>query len=172
MFLTKAQSLDLSRIKTVALQILPSSLGKNAIVEAELEVKTLTETEVIDYEAYERMRQLGVDGNFPLQSCIQQLRERCLYYSTLAEREPDADASEVSDNTVISPILAIYVTTIIEHLAEYLLTTVAVAAENEDTEFVRVREVFTALVDDSHVAEAFSKMELKERLEVSREKFV
>jgi hypothetical protein len=88
MFLTKAQSLDLSRIKTVALQILPSSLGKNAIVEAELEVKTLTETEVIDYEAYERMRQLGVDGNFPLQSCIQQLRERCLYYSTLAEREP------------------------------------------------------------------------------------
>jgi hypothetical protein len=53
-------------------------------------------------------------------------------------------------------------------LAEYLLTTVAVAAENEDTEFVRVREVFTALVDDSHVSDAFSKMELKERLEVSR----
>jgi len=83
----------------------------------------------------------------------------------LAEREPDSNANESSDNTVISPILAIYVTTIIEHLAEYLLTTVAMAAENEDTEFVRVREVFTALIDDTHVADAFSKMELKERLE-------
>ncbi|KAG2188063.1 hypothetical protein INT44_000814 [Umbelopsis vinacea] len=165
MLLSKAQSLDLSRIKAVALQILPSSLGKNAIVEAELEVKTLTETEVIDYEAYERMRQLGSDGNFPLQSSIQQLRERCLYYSTLADREGDADFNDTSDKTVISPILAIYVTTIIEHLAEYLLTTVAVAAEQEDTEFVRVREVFSALVDDSHVSDAFSKMELKERLE-------
>ncbi|KAJ2961841.1 hypothetical protein NQZ79_g2948 [Umbelopsis isabellina] len=165
MLLTKAQSLDLSRIKTVALQLLPSSLGKNAIVEAELEVKTLTETEVIDYEAYERMRQVGADGHFPLQNCIQQLRDRCLYYSTLAERDADQNADANSDKTMISPILAIYVTTIIEHLAEYLLTTVAVAAENEDTEFVRVREVFTALVDDTHVSDSFSKMELKERLE-------
>ncbi|KAM3584052.1 hypothetical protein VKS41_004019 [Umbelopsis sp. WA50703] len=165
MLLTKAQSLDLSRIKTVALQLLPSSLGKNAIVEAELEVKTLTETEVIDYEAYERMRQVGADGHFPLQKCVQQLKDRCLYYSTLAERDMDQNTDANSDKTMISPILAIYVTTIIEHLAEYLLTTVAVAAENEDTEFVRVREVFTALVDDTHVSDSFSKMELKERLE-------
>src|SRR4051794_33770247 len=60
LLLQTSQSLDLSRIKSAITQLIPTQLGKNAIVEAELEVKTFTESgERIDYAVYERMRRLA-----------------------------------------------------------------------------------------------------------------
>ncbi|OZJ03737.1 hypothetical protein BZG36_03085 [Bifiguratus adelaidae] len=173
--LVTASSLDLSRIKGATSRLLTSTLGKNAIVEAEIEVKNFTESgETIDYATYEKMRQLGVDTKypFPIDIIIPQFREKCLYYCTLSAKESlrgsgdgKVPPPDRNPNVVISPLVAIYVTAIIEHIAEFLLTTVAKAAEQEDTEFVRVRDVFMALVEDEHVGKVFYGTDLKDNLE-------
>lgn len=180
LLLSSALSLDLSRIKAVVFALLPSTLGKNAIVEAELEVKTFTETEAIDYESYERMRSLGSNGSgsFPLNDALPLLRERCLEFCTLADKEESDQYSlrgfgnntnnnnNNSSSITISPIVAIYVTTVLEHIAEYVLTAIAMTAEHEDTEYIRIKEIFLALIDDVQVGGVFYRMELREKLEV------
>lgn len=165
--LSSSLSLDLSRIKAVVFTLLPSTLGKNAIVEAELEVKTFTETEAIDFETYEQMRTLGSDGPFPLDDALPLLREKCLEFCTLADKDEHSILQlEPKNQVYISPIVAIYVTTVLEHIAEYVLTAIAMTAEHEDTEYIRVKEVFLALIDDVQVGSVFYRMELREKLEV------
>lgn len=178
LLLTSSLSLDLSRIKAVVFTLLPSTLGKNAIVEAELEVKTFTETEAIDYESYERMRMLGTDGQpaFPVNDALPLLREKCLEFCTLADREEQraymdpAITPTTRQNIAIVPIVAIYVTTVLEHIAEYVLTAIAMTAEHEDTEYIRIKQVFLALVDDVQVGGVFHRMELRDKLEVRKKK--
>ncbi|KAI8643103.1 hypothetical protein BD408DRAFT_442978 [Parasitella parasitica] len=165
-------SLDLSQIKSVVVSLLPSTLGRNAIVEAELEIKTFTETESIDYDLYERMRNLA-GKDFPLDEAVSLLREKCFEYCTLADKDDQIHLqkslrhkrNDANAKVAISPIVAIYVTTVMEHIAEYLLTAVAMTAEHEDTDYVRVKEVFLALVDDIQLGDVFYRMDLKEKME-------
>lgn len=137
-------------------------------------MKTFTETEVIDYDVYEKMRLLGEQEGipFPLKECLPLLRDKCFEYCTLADKDdqqswyPYPEPNHIS----ISPIVAIYVTTVLEHMAEYILTIVAVAAENEDTDYVRIKELFLALIDDVQVSHAFHNMDLCEKMEVKKKK--
>ncbi|KAI8140514.1 hypothetical protein BJV82DRAFT_671590 [Fennellomyces sp. T-0311] len=168
LLLSSSQSLDLSRIKTTVLTLLPSALGKNAIVEAELQVKSYSESaEAIDYEAYEQTRQLDMAA---LNKISDRLREECVNYCTLAEknhqnpRRPSLVAKP-TERVAISPIVTVYVTAIIEHVAEYILTAIAVTAEHQDTEYIRVKEVYLTLSDDVQVNAMFYRMALRERLE-------
>ncbi|KAI8065922.1 hypothetical protein BC940DRAFT_303206 [Gongronella butleri] len=160
------QSLDLSRIKASVFALLPSSLGKNAIVEAELEVKTFTETEVIDYDVYEKMR--AIASPFPLKPCQVLLRDKCFEYCTLADKDDQLawPAQPERADLVISPIVAIYITTVLEHMAEYILTAVAMTCETEDTDYARIKELYLALADDSQVGFVFQKMDLRDKMEV------
>ncbi|CDH55928.1 hypothetical protein RO3G_16527 [Lichtheimia corymbifera JMRC:FSU:9682] len=169
LLLTSAKSLDLSRIKTAVVALLPSSLGKNAIVEAELQVKSYTETaDDIDYEAYERTRRLD---SIPLDSIGALLRQECINHCTLAEnnhnrqntRRPSIGVPK-THNFSISPIVTVYVTSIIEHVAEYVLIAAATTAESQDTEYIRIKEVFAALSEDAQVTSMFRQMELRDRL--------
>lgn len=73
-------------------------------------------------------------------------------------------------NIAIVPIVAIYVTTVLEHIAEYVLTAIAMTAEHEDTEYIRIKQVFLALVDDVQVGGVFHRMELRDKLEVRKKK--
>ncbi|KAF1801699.1 hypothetical protein FB192DRAFT_1471282, partial [Mucor lusitanicus] len=172
LLLTCSLSLDLSQIKSVVVSLLPSTLGKNAIVEAELEVKTFTETESIDYDLYERMRNLA-EKDFPLNEAVPLLREKCFEFCTLADKDDQLylqksirhKRNEANMKVIISPIVAIYVTTVMEHIAEYLLTAVAMTAEHEDTDYVRVKEVFLALIDDIQLGDVFHRMDLKDKME-------
>lgn len=178
LLLSCSLSLDLSNIKSIVFGLLPSTLGKNAIVEAELEVKTFTETESIDYDLYERMRNLGEDDTeFPLAEALPLLREKCFEYCTLADKEDqlylqksirNKRIDDTKEKVAISPIVAIYVTTVMEHIAEYLLTAVAMTAEHEDTDYVRVKEVFLALIDDIQLGNVFQRMDLRDKMEVKK----
>ncbi|KAI9311678.1 hypothetical protein BX666DRAFT_1994418 [Dichotomocladium elegans] len=165
LLLSSAQSLDLSRIKSGVYALLPTSnLGKNAIVEAELQVKSYTEVaETIDYEAYERTRSLAtLDAHI-----IDQLRQGCVDYCTLAEKNHQINnpTRRPLFSERISPIVTVYVTSILEHLAEYVLTAVAMTAEVHNTEYIRIKEVYQAFVDDAQICSLFNRMELKTRLE-------
>ncbi|ORZ02224.1 hypothetical protein BCR43DRAFT_2643 [Syncephalastrum racemosum] len=164
--LSSSLSLDLSRIKSVVLALLPSSLGKNAIVEAELQVKSFTETNAIDFDAYERMRSM-TDEAFPLPQVLLSLRTQCVDYCTLAEKNHQQPNKSLTPDRemLVSPIVVVYITTVIEHMAEYILTAIAMTAEHEDTEYIRLKEVYLALIDDVQVGSLFHRMDLRERLE-------
>ncbi|KAI9263777.1 hypothetical protein BY458DRAFT_514345, partial [Sporodiniella umbellata] len=172
LILTSSLSLDLSDIKTVVFSLLPSTLGKNAIVEAELEVKTFAETESIDFEQYERMRLIEKD-QFPVEDATVLLKEKCFEYCTLADKEDQLYLQKsiqkrsisIDEKIAISPIIAIYVTTVMEHIAEYLLTAVAISCEHEDTDYARIKEVYIAIVDDMQLGSVFNSMRLKEKME-------
>lgn len=168
--LADCQSLDLSRIKASVFRLVPSTLGKNAIVEAELEVKTFTKVEPIDYDVYERMRTLGQSQPFPIKKCLPYLRDKCFEYCTLADKEDQQlrPPQKECQDLIISPIVAIYVTTVLEHLTEYILMAVALTADIEETEVVRIKDLFLTLVDDLQLGLVFQSMDLRNKMEVRR----
>ncbi|KAI8377985.1 uncharacterized protein BYT42DRAFT_614619 [Radiomyces spectabilis] len=163
--LSSASSFDLSRIKTAVLQLIPATLGKNAIIEAELEIKTFTETETVDYEAYERLRFLGTQGHpFPMKEALTLLRQKCIERCALADKR-SKPFSKSTARFEISPIVVVYITAVIEHITEYMLKAMAVMAEHENTEYIRLKEVFLTLKDDPQLASTFHRSELRARLE-------
>ncbi|KAI8970352.1 hypothetical protein BDF20DRAFT_825651, partial [Mycotypha africana] len=135
--LLTATQLDLVRIKAAVIQLLPHySLGKNALVEAELELKQQLESSKSinnlqqppqhDFSTYEKMRSLTI-------------------------------------GTVM-----VYVTAIVEHIAEYLLNAVAMMADRVNADYIKVKEVLYTLIEDPQVGNLFRRMNLKETLEVRR----
>ncbi|CAO3669071.1 unnamed protein product [Rhizopus stolonifer] len=108
---------------------------------------------------------------FPVNEAVILLREKCFEYCTLADKDDQLylqkSIQKKNDNIniVISPIVSIYVTTVMEHIAEYLLTAMAISAEHEGTDYVRVKEVYLALLDDVQLGNIFGRMKLKERME-------
>ncbi|KAI9299270.1 hypothetical protein BJ944DRAFT_235854, partial [Cunninghamella echinulata] len=170
LLLKYANSLDLSIIKAQVLSLLPLSLGKNAIVEAELEVKTYTETNVIDYAIYENLRKIN-PSVITLDQLFTILRHQCIECCTLADKTttPTTNVNKNNDDVItISPMVVIYITTVLEHTAEYVLTTTAVTAENENTEYVRNKEIYIALLDDVQVGELFRQTDIRMKLEVNQ----
>ncbi|PKY45822.1 hypothetical protein RhiirA4_357600 [Rhizophagus irregularis] len=166
-----ARSLDLIRIKDAISQVLPTSLGKNAIVEAELELKTYVESGNSDHTKEKTME----INPFPLQKVFEQFRVKCQFFSTLGERgADDRDPDSVpdlyaSEGIHIAPSLAIYLTAVLEYVGEYILILVAKASEKQGVEVARSQEVYSALSEDSQIFPLFRRTNLKEQMESQRE---
>jgi hypothetical protein len=176
LLITSASSVDLVRLRTAVVQLLPHSLGKNALVEAEIELKHQVESEQHDFTSYEKMRILiNQDGTFPVDQVIPPVQLACSNYCNLASddnqgsiRSLFSTAAKKTGNIIIAPVVVIYVTTIVEHIAEYILNSVAMTADQADAEHIRVKEVLLALLDDPQVSILFRRMNLKEKLEVKK----
>ncbi|KAI8646688.1 hypothetical protein BD408DRAFT_409582 [Parasitella parasitica] len=167
-----AASLDLVLLKAAIVQLLPYSLGKTALVEAEIELQNrIPESEddeqnQLDLSNYEKMRLLNSDS---VDKIIPILQAACADFCTLAaenhnNNSPDSN-DNVSEQDIIAPVVVIYVTTIVEHIAEYVLNSVAMTADQTDAEHIRVKEVLLCLLDDPQVGSLFRGMNLKEKLE-------
>jgi hypothetical protein len=120
---------------------------------------------------YEKMRSLGNDGLFPEAQVILLLQEACANYCTLAADQKDTDSlrslnQQIDSAIAIAPVVVIYVTAIVEHIAEYILNSVAMTADQMDAEHIRVKEVLLCLIDDPQVSPLFRRMSLKDKLEV------
>lgn len=174
LLIVTASSLDLVRIKTAVINLLPYSLGKNALVEAEIELKQQIDSEQHDFTIYEKMRSLGNDGSFPEAQVILLLQEACANYCTLAATQKDIDSlksytlslQQTDTDVAVAPVIVIYVTAIVEHIAEYILNSVAMTADQMDAEHVRVKELQLSLIDDPQISPLFQRMSLKDKLEV------
>jgi hypothetical protein len=163
LLIMSATSLDLVLLKTAVLQLLPHSLGKNSLVEAEIELKHQIEAEQHDFTSYEKMRSTV----YPPEQIIPLLQLACTDYCTLAAENNNSNALFQNGAITIAPVVVIYVTAIVEHIAEYLLNSVAITADQADAEHIRVKEVLLALLDDPQVSKLFRRMNLKEKLEVN-----
>lgn len=163
LLIVSANSLDLVRLKTAVTTLLPLSLGKNALVEAEIELKSQ-----IDSDEYDLLKTTNSDG-FDYEKVIPSIQETCALYCTLADDSNNIDLFNniiQVDDIIIAPVVVIYITTVIEHMAEYLLNSIAVTADQTDAEHIRVKEVLLTLLDDPQISSLFKRMSLKEKLEV------
>ncbi|CEG74784.1 hypothetical protein RMATCC62417_09939 [Rhizopus microsporus] len=127
-------STHLDSIKTNIQQLLPNSLGKNALIEAEMEVSTIR-----------------AKPNTPLD--MDMIRTACAHHCALSDYKGTHNTSDV---------IIVYLTVIIEHVAEYLLTSIA---EEAKAECIRVKDVILFLLNDSKVNLVFQKMQLKDQLQ-------
>ncbi|CAG8498216.1 11605_t:CDS:2 [Acaulospora colombiana] len=165
-----ARSLELVRIKMAIGQVLPTSLGKNAVQEAELELKTYVES-----GSYDRTQERTIEINpFPLQKVFEQFRVKCKFFSTLGERGiDDRDPDSIpdlygSEGIHIAPSLAIYLTAVLEYVGEYIIISVAKASERHGVELAKGREVYVALIEDAQISPLFRRTNLKLELEAQR----
>ncbi|KAL0144261.1 hypothetical protein V8B55DRAFT_1484983 [Mucor lusitanicus] len=165
-----AASLDLVLLKAAVVQLLPYSLGKNALVEAEIELKNrIAESEAaadqdehqnqLDLSTYEKMRLLNAES---VNQIIPILQAACADFCTLAA---ETHHTQERHQDTIAPVVVIYVTAIVEHIAEYVLNSVAMTADQTDAEHIRVKEVLLCLLDDPQAGGLFRRMNLKETLE-------
>ncbi|CAO3609952.1 unnamed protein product [Mucor hiemalis] len=169
LLLMTSRSVDLVHLKTAVVQLLPHSLGKNALVEAELELKQQVEQQQVEYDftSYEKMRTL-TGQQFPQDQLISLLQVACADYCTLTSDDTNNNSKSAinnSNNVVIPPVVVIYVTAIVEHIAEYVLNSVAMTADGADAEHIRVQEVLVSLLEDPQLNNLFQRMNLKTKLE-------
>lgn len=168
LLLQNTQSLEPALVKSQLLALLPLSLGKNALVEAELEVKTYSETHNTHYPLYDES--MNEPTPFPLDRAWTSLRYRCIEHSTLTEKSLESPTRSSNDGDlqgmVFSPVVIIYFTAILEHIAEYILTIIAMTAEREGARYIRIKEVYLALVNDGQVGGLFKQTDLQSKLEV------
>lgn len=169
LLLMTSRSVDLVHLKTAVLHLLPHSLGKNALVEAELVLKQQVEERQTEYDfsSYEKMRTLN-GQQFPQDQLIPLLQVACADYCTLTADDTNSDSKSTinnSNNVAIPPVVVIYVTAIVEHIAEYLLNAVAMTADGASAEHIRVQEVLLSLLEDPQLNNLFQRMNLKSKLE-------
>lgn len=168
MLLVQAQCLDLAQFKSAVAHTLSySSLGKNAIVEAELELKSYLAIAEADAEldVYERMRSQKFGPILLLNDVVQQIRHRTDEFGALVAPQAKVLSTPPKPGAIVSSIVAMYLTAIVEHIAEYVLLGIARTCEAEDMSHVRIKEVYYTLLEDTQVGSAFSSMDLKTRLE-------
>ncbi|KAJ2964383.1 hypothetical protein NQZ79_g715 [Umbelopsis isabellina] len=168
MLLVHAQCLDLAQFKSAVAHTLSySSLGKNAIVEAELELKSYLAIAEVDAEldVYERMRTQKFGPILLLNDVVQHIRNRTDEFGALVAPQSKMLPTPPKPGAIVSSIVAMYLTAIVEHIAEYVLLGIARTCEAEDMSHVRIKEVYSTLLEDTQVGSAFSSMDLKTRLE-------
>lgn len=90
--------------------------------------------------------------NTPLD--MDMIRTACAHHCALSDYKGTHNTSDV---------IIVYLTVIIEHVAEYLLTSIA---EEAKAECIRVKDVILFLLNDSKVNLVFQKMQLKDQLQV------
>ncbi|KAI8885786.1 hypothetical protein K501DRAFT_311008 [Backusella circina FSU 941] len=138
LMMKSATCFDISHLKSTILEIFSHNLGKQLLVEAEIELVQQQEKEQQDTTYSEAF--------YTQQLAIQRTFEK---YSAL-------------ENSEIGPVVVIYVTSIVEHLAEYILNLVVAGGDAED---IGIKEVFDVLLEDKQLTHLFQSMNLKEQLE-------
>ncbi|KAI0065950.1 hypothetical protein BV25DRAFT_1619008 [Artomyces pyxidatus] len=172
--LTSAQSLLTDRIKSGLLKILPTPLGKEALLEAEVELRAYWErTSALKSQA------IAAEQSFDLQWAIELMRLKCEAYSTLNDSDEDAQAegrlidrlgsSGVSPPKalVVAPA-ALYFTAILECICEHILSNVGrVATRDSSRTTAGLQDLFVALCEDDSIYPLFKTMAVYDQIETS-----
>ncbi|KAI0030527.1 hypothetical protein K488DRAFT_16885, partial [Vararia minispora EC-137] len=118
-----AHSLSTDKLKSGLLRVLPTPLGKEALLEAELELRAYWERT----KASSPVSANGhSDNRFNVQWAVELVRLKCEAYSTLNDSDEDSQAERRLNDRLGSPELgcsptlvapaALYMTAILEHI--------------------------------------------------------
>ncbi|KAF5364267.1 hypothetical protein D9756_000282 [Leucocoprinus leucothites] len=173
--LNSAASLSTDRLRTSLLSLLPTSLGKEALLEAEVELRAYWDRTTEGGPA----QQLEDDSKtFHLQWAFELLRLKCEAYSTLNESDEDPSVEDriqerfvqtaaVPPSAALLAPAALYLTAILEAMCEHILTSVGrVAARDSSRVSANVNDLFTALCEDDSIYGLFRSMRVYEQIEL------
>ncbi|KAJ6610419.1 hypothetical protein B0H10DRAFT_1811723 [Mycena sp. CBHHK59/15] len=163
--LNTARSLSTDKLRASLLNILPTSLGKEALLEAEVELRAY-------WDRTPRPAALEDDAqSFHLQWAFELLRLKCEAYSTLNESDEDPATegrlvekmTQLGGTTPPIPALvapaSLYLTAILESMCEHILSNVGrVAARDSSRSGATVQDVFVALCEDHSIYALFKSM--------------
>ncbi|KAJ1022772.1 hypothetical protein NDA18_005106 [Ustilago nuda] len=175
--LSSAKSLAPDRIKSDGmLKILNNNLlAKDAVLEAELEYRSYVEGKraegaKVPLGLMATSRLDGTDG-FPVQSAYKALRTRCQYYSTLADGDDDGAAKDQnimsSDGrpiATVTPGVAIYVTALLEFVAQHILQNVSRVIERDNSDEASLYDLLAAITEDEQLNPLYNKMSIRQEI--------
>ncbi|KAH9927304.1 uncharacterized protein B0H18DRAFT_1104153 [Fomitopsis serialis] len=170
--LNEAQSLSTDRLKASLLKVVPTSWGKKALLEAEVELKAYLDRNIPS----------STSGNsaaapFSLQWSFELLRLKCEAYSTMNDSDEDGEAerrlSERMKDSSVSPPqtsevapAALYLTAILESICEHILGKISSVATRDSSRTVASsQDVFTALCEDDSFYGTFKTLKVYEQIE-------
>ncbi|KAH7103061.1 hypothetical protein BKA62DRAFT_698490 [Auriculariales sp. MPI-PUGE-AT-0066] len=170
--LSSARSIATEKLKAGLLKVLPTPLGKDAILEAEIELRAYQErtapadpTGAVDNSS---------PKDFPLVPVFELLRMKCEAYSTLSDFDGDAEVEAQLQQRIataggpaaprvqaIAPA-ALYLTAILEHV---LSNVARVVARNSSQSTAHVQDLYVALCEDETIYNLFKSMKVYEEIE-------
>lgn len=171
--LNTACSLSTDKLRASLLSLLPTTLGKEALLEAEVELRTYW-----DRTGPPDVAVLEDDGKtFQLQWAFEFLRLKCEAYSTLNETDEDPEAeNRINEKmhmgggfppkaTLMAPA-ALYLTAILEAMCEHILSNVGrVASRDSSRSAATANDLFVALCEDHSIYGFFKTMKVYEQIE-------
>ncbi|KAG5973821.1 hypothetical protein E4U55_000262 [Claviceps digitariae] len=136
-FLQLAKSTRLSSLRLAIIEVLKPKLAQDAIGNAEEELKEYLGG--ADEEDYVQPQGPGASRNWDLELAWKRIRLRCMVYSSLGDmEEEDEDMYMEEENLafgtnekisdVVSPAVAIFLTSVLEYMGELTLTVAGQAA--------------------------------------------
>ncbi|KAF9226758.1 hypothetical protein BS17DRAFT_502768 [Gyrodon lividus] len=174
--LSAASALTTTQLRAGLHKVLPTTLGKEAVLEAEMELRAFWERtggapgsgssqDIIDH------------NSFNIQWVFELLRLKCEAYSTLSDTDENAEAeahlyeqmnaegTPPPNQSLISPA-SLYLTAIIESICEHILSNVGrVAARDSSRTTANSQDLFIALCEDSSIYGLFKNMKVYEQIE-------
>ncbi|KAI0371521.1 hypothetical protein BV20DRAFT_1112549 [Pilatotrama ljubarskyi] len=174
--LSVSRSLATDKLKAALLKVLPTSLGKEALLEAEVELKAYWERTT---SARSPSSARNADNSqFDLQWSFELLRLKCEAYSTMNDSDEDAEAekrlqqrmeaagsSSPPNPSLLAPA-ALYLTAILEAICEHVLSNVSrVAARDSGRTLATIQDLFTALCEDEALYTTVKSMKAYEQIE-------
>ncbi|KAI0832822.1 hypothetical protein BC628DRAFT_356002 [Trametes gibbosa] len=174
--LSAARSLATDKLKSALLKVLPTSLGKEALLEAEVELKAYWERTTSPRPL--APSRSAESGQFDLQWSFELLRLKCEAYSTMNDSDEDAEAerrlqlrmeaagsSSPPNPSHLAPA-ALYLTAILEAICEHVLSNVSrVAARDSARTLATIQDLFTALGEDDALYGTLKSMKAYEQIE-------
>ncbi|KAF8842678.1 hypothetical protein BDN67DRAFT_965340 [Paxillus ammoniavirescens] len=171
--LSAARALTTTQLRAALHKVLPTTLGKEAVLEAEMELRAFWER-----TGGSGSSQTVVDGSgFNLQWVFELLRLKCEAYSTLSDTDENAEAeaqlyeqmnaegSPPPNQSLLAPA-SLYLTAIIESICEHILSNVGrVAARDSSRATANSQDLFIALCEDSSIYGLFKNMKVYGQIE-------
>ncbi|KAI0750620.1 hypothetical protein C8Q80DRAFT_1099245 [Daedaleopsis nitida] len=172
--LSVSRSLSTDKIKPALLRVLPTGLGKEALLEAEVELKAYWDRTGTTRPSSSTRN--GDGSAFDLQWSFELLRLKCEAYSTMNDSDEDADAekrlqqrmeatgSTAPPNSALMAPAALYTTAILEYV--HVLSNVSrVAARDSGRTLATVQDLFIALGEDDAIYGMFKNMKVYKHIE-------
>ncbi|KAG2073555.1 hypothetical protein BDR04DRAFT_1094463 [Suillus decipiens] len=171
--LNAARSFNPSRLRTAMHKVLPTTLGKEAILEAEMELRAYYQRTVTAVGSSSS----SDDGVFNLQWASELLRLKCEAYSTLSDTDENSDAeNRLKEHMLAEAVLppkqevlspaSLYLTAIIESICEHILSNVGrVASRDSSRATANSQDLFIALCEDSTIYGFFKNMKVYGQIE-------
>ncbi|KAI0307207.1 hypothetical protein B0F90DRAFT_1686276 [Multifurca ochricompacta] len=171
--ITFSRSILTDRLKTGLLKTLPTTIGKDALLEAEMELRAYWQRpNAIKPSASQAS---ASENNFSLPIMIELMRLKCEAYSTLNDSDEDAPAEnkiqerlrsqgmEPPKSIIVAPA-ALYLTAILEHI---LSSVGRVATRDSSKEVAGTHDLFVALCEDDAIYPIFKVLRVYELIESS-----